>query len=187
MKRTSDFSRIFFGAFLLFCCFTFFIALSSEAASDNLITNPGFETGTAPWYFYTNGAGTFANDAAGSNSARAAHISITTQGTNVQLYQAGLMLEADTKYRLTFKADSNTGHDLRVALLKYGSPYTNYGLKKTFNLGTTWQSYSVEFTTSGFSGTVNDGRLMFWLAPYDAAGDEYFFDDVVLEQIAAVP
>ena len=173
MKQTSDCSRIFFGALLLFCCFTLFIALSSEAASDNLITNPGFETGTAPWYFYTNGAGTFANDAAGSNSPRAAHISITTQGTNVQLYQAGLPLQDNTKYRLSFKGKSNTGHDVAISVLKHGSPYTNYGLNAyAFNLTTTWQSYMVEFTTSGFTGTVNDGRLMFWIAPYDAAGDQ---------------
>jgi hypothetical protein len=42
----------------------------------------------------------------------------------------------------------------------------------------------VEFTTSGFSGTVNDGRLMFWLAPYDAAGDQYFIDNVSLETVS---
>ena len=153
--------------------------------ASNLIANPDFKSGTVPWRFYTDGSGNFSViNVSGNNIGR---VQIKTAGTNVQLYQAGLMLEADTKYRLTFKADSNTGHDLRVALLKYGSPYTNYGLKKTFNLGTTWQSYSVEFTTSGFSGTVNDGRFMFWLAPYDAAGDEYFFDDVVLEQITAAP
>ena len=34
---------------------------------------------------------------------------------------------------------------------------------------------------SGFAGTVNDARLRFWLAPYDAAGDIYQFDDVRLE------
>ena len=103
------------------------------------------------------------------------------------MYQDSLPLETNTQYWLSFKARSKTGHDLQVALLKQASPYTNYGMKKTFNLTNVWKRYSVEFTTSGFSGTVNDGRLMFWLAPYDAAGDEYFFDDVVLEQIAAVP
>ena len=150
----------------------------------NLITNPGFETGTAPWVFYTNGAGTFANDAAGPGSAKAAHITITTAGTNVQLYRYGLVLEANTKYRLSFNGYSNTGHDVSVSVQKHGSPYTSYGLSgQVFNLTTSWQSYTVEFTTSGFTGTVNDGRLMFWIAPYDAAGDQYYFDDVVLEKI----
>jgi hypothetical protein len=149
-----------------------------------LINNPGFEAGTTPWVFYTNGAGTFANNAAGPASAKAAHISINTPGTNVQLYQSGLALEANTKYRLRFKAYSNTGHDVSVSILKHGSPYTNYGLSgKVFNLTSSWQNIVVEFTTKNITGTVNDGRLMFWLAPYDAAGDQYYFDDVVLEKV----
>ena len=150
--------------------------------------NPGFETGTAPWVFYTNGSGTFNNDAAGNGSAKAGHITISLPGTNVQLYQAGLALEPNTRYTLSFKAYSNTGHDLQANVLKHASPYTNYGLNSfTFDLGTSWQSYSVEFTTSGFAGTANDGRLMFWFAPYDAAGDQYYFDDVVLEKAVSTP
>ena len=63
------------------------------------------------------------------------------------------------------------------------SPYTGYGLSgRVFNLTTAWQAFTVEFTTTGFTGTVNDGRLMFWLAPYDAGADQYFFDDIVLEK-----
>ncbi len=146
-----------------------------------------FESGTSPWVFYTNGAGTFANDAAGDGSARAAHIKITTPGTNVQMNQSGLVLEANTLYRLSFKAYSNTGHDVSVSLQKHVSPYTNYGLSaRVFNLTAAWQAFTVEFTTKGFVGTVNDGRLMFWLAPYDAGGDHYYFDDVVLEKVAVV-
>ena len=131
-----------------------------------------------------NGAGTIANDAARPISAKAAHFTIMTPGTNVQLYQHGLVLEADTQYRLKFKGYSSTGHDVSISLLKHGPPYTNYGLSgQVFDLTGSWQSYTVEFTTSGFTGTVIDGRLMFWLAPYDAAGDQYYFDDVVLEKV----
>ena len=123
--------------------------------------------------FYTNGARTFANDAAGPISAKAAHITITTPGTNVQLHQYGLALEANTQYQLSSKAYSNTWHDVSVSLQKHASPYTGYGLSgQVIDLTGSWQSYMVEFTTSGFTGTVNDGRLMFWIAPYDAAGDQ---------------
>ncbi len=40
-----------------------------------------------------------------------------------------------------------------------------------------------EFTASGFTGTVEDGRLGFWFAPYAQAGDEYYIDDVTLTRI----
>ncbi len=150
----------------------------------NVLSNPGFENGTSPWVFYTNGSGTFKNDAAGDGSAHAAHIMIAQQGTNVQLYQANLVLEPNTKYMLSFKAYSNTGHDLSVSLQKHGSPYTSYGLSnQQFNLTSSWGKYSAVFTTANFSGTVNDGRLMLWLAPYATNGDQYFIDDVVLTKV----
>ncbi len=159
----------------------------TNSAAVSVVLNGGFETGTSPWVFYTNGAGTFANDAAGDGSAKSGHIKITTAGTNVQLQQSGLALEANTLYRLSFRAYSNTGHDLSVSLQRHTSPYTNYGLSgRVFNLTSAWQLFTVEFTTTGFTGTASDGRLMYWLAPYDAGGDHYYFDDVVLEKVVAV-
>ncbi|MCD4798799.1 MAG: carbohydrate binding domain-containing protein, partial [Methanosarcinales archaeon] len=152
--------------------------------SINVIQNPGFESGTSPWIFYTNGIGTFLNDASGVGSPHAGHITISQEGTNVQLYQPGLVLEPNTLYRLSFKAYSNTGHDFSISLHKHESPYTNYGLSNyVVNLGTSWSEYSTQFTTSGFSKTVNDGRLRFWLSSYDAKGDQYFIDDVILEKV----
>ena len=162
------------------------LTVSNGAAS--ILTNPGFEGGTLPWVFYTNGSGSFLNDAPGSGSPHAGRVSITTAGTNVQLFQSGLALEADTRYRLSFKAYSNSGHDLSVTLQKHGTPYNSYGLTGyRVNLGTAWSEYSTEFTTTGFSGAVSDGRLMFWLAPYDAAGDQYFLDDVVITKTSTPP
>ncbi|HYN45004.1 MAG TPA: carbohydrate binding domain-containing protein [Candidatus Limnocylindrales bacterium] len=153
----------------------------SSAASANIISNPGFESGTTNWVFYTNGAGTFLNDVPGVASPHAGHINIIKPGTSVQVFQKGLVLLPNTPYKLSFKAYSSTGHDLAVSLIKHGSPYTKYGLSNyVVNLGTAWKDYSIQFTTSGFSGTVSDARLMFWLAPYDAAQDQYYFDDVTL-------
>ncbi|MDL5501820.1 MAG: hypothetical protein QSU88_01245, partial [Candidatus Methanoperedens sp.] len=60
-----------------------------------------------------------------------------------------------------------------MILHKHGSPYTNYGLSYTANLGTNWQSFTTEFDTTGFAGVINDGRLRFWLAPFATAGDTY--------------
>ena len=160
----------------------------SSAESVNIISNFGFESGTSPWIFYTNGAGSFLNDAPGSGSSHAGHIKVSQQGTNIQLYQNNLILEPNTVYKLDFKAYSNTGHDLSVSLLKHVSPFTNYGLSnKVVNLGTAWGAYSFQFTTAGFSGTVKDARLMFWLAAYDTAGDQYYFDDVILTKVSSTP
>ncbi len=124
----------------------------------SILANFSFETGTTPWVFYTNGAGSFDNTPAGSGSPRAGHISIATEGSNVQLYQPGVTLEANTVYTLSFKARSSSGNDVTINVQQHGAPYASYGLNKEFNLTTAWNTYAVEFTTQNFSGTVNDGR-----------------------------
>ena len=173
----------------LICFMLFAINLSpSSAELINIVSNPGFESGTTNWAFYTNGAGTFLNDATGAATPQAGHITIIQPGTNVQLYQKDLALEPNTEYQLDFKAYSGTGHDLAVSIKQHSDPYTNYGLtNKVVNLGTTWGSHSITFTTSGFSGTVNDARLTFSLAPYDAAGDQYYFDEIILTKVSSTP
>lgn len=51
------------------------------------------------------------------------------------------------------------------------------------NLGTGWQRYTVDFTTSGFTGTVNNARLRFWLAPFARVDDVYWIDAVSIVKI----
>ena len=161
---------------------TALLRVTSSSTLTNLIANPGFESGTSPWSFYTNGIGTFASVTPGFEGARAGRITITTAGTNVQLFQSSRTLIAGRRYRLTFSAYSNTGHDISVSMLKQVSPYTNYGLNAVvFNLTAGWQTFIREFIASGFTGTLSDARLRFWLAPYDANGDVYFIDGVKLE------
>ena len=154
----------------------------------NIVANPQFEPGTTGWSFYTDGAATFTSVAPGYLSEKAARIAVTTPGTNVQLYQSNLRLEPNTDYVLSFAAYSNTGHDLSVSLLKQTSPFPNYGLSNAvFNLGTGWQVFTRQFRTGGFTSPVTDGRLRFWFAPYDAAGDEYHIDAVLLRKALAGP
>jgi hypothetical protein len=162
---------------------------SAPPPAANILLNPGFESGTSPWSFYTDGAGSFASVTPGFEDLKAGRVSITTAGTNVQLYQSNLRLEPNTDYVLTFAAYSNTGHDLSVYLLKQVSPYTNYGLGGfVAGLTTGWQTFTKTFRTAGFTGTVSDGRLRFWFAPYDANGDVFYLDKVTLQKVtAAVP
>ncbi|MEZ4559060.1 MAG: hypothetical protein R2854_21935 [Caldilineaceae bacterium] len=46
-----------------------------------------------------------------------------------------------------------------------------------------WQTFTVQFTTPDFAESVNDARLRIWLAADDAAGEEYWFDDVVMQRL----
>jgi hypothetical protein len=151
----------------------------------NVLSNPSFETGTTPWVFWTNGSGSMTQASSGTHGTKSAQITLTAQGTDVQLYQSGLKLEPNTQYKISFDAYSNTGHDLDVSLIKNVSPYTNYGLTaRKFDLGTSWGSFSATFTSSGFSSEVTDGRLYFSLASYGVAGDVYHIDNVVLARVS---
>jgi len=153
----------------------------------NILQNPGFESGTAPWSFYTNGSGEFSAASPGYQGSYAARIDIGGTGSNVQLHQPSegrYTLDPHTRYRLSFAAKCNSGHDVNVSLFKHQGGTPNYGLSSyEFDLTSTWATYSVEFTTSGFESPVSDARLMFWLAPYSTAGDQYWFDEIVLGKV----
>jgi hypothetical protein len=149
-----------------------------------LITNGDFEWGTNGWEFFTNGNGSFATDVASDASSHVAQVKIETPGSNTQLYQSDVELAAGTPYRLSFRAYSRAGHALSVYLHKHAAPYTSYGLSwEDIQLGTSWQTFTKDFTATGFAGKCEDARLRFWLSPFAAAGDEYYFDDVTLTRL----
>ncbi len=161
------------------------LSVPAAAQTGNILTNPGFETGTGSWTFYTNASGSYASVSPGFTGARAARLTMNSVGSNVQLYQSGLRLEPNTSYTLTFSAYSNNARDVSLTVMKQTSPYTTYGLSNRFvNLTNSWQTYTIEFTTSGFSGVVNDARVRFWFAPYATSGTVYYIDDVELKKTA---
>lgn len=160
------------------------VIVGHSSNTSNLIKNPGFESGTSPWIFFTNGTGKFTTSPPGYEGNNNANIVIYTGGTNVQLYQKEISLEPHTRYRLIFAAKSSTGHDLSVSVFKHGSPFISYGLDQKVDLNKEWQEFSTEFITTGFTGTVNDARLMFHLAPFAEAGDTYYIDNIRLEKVS---
>ena len=98
--------------------------------------------------------------------------------------QKGFPLKANTQYRLSFAAFSNAGHDLKVYVQKDTAPFSNYGLNnQQFNLSGSWQFFTHEFTTSGFSGTTTDTRVRFWFVGEAINGDIFWLDDVRLEEV----
>lgn len=154
----------------------------SGIPSINLIKNSGFELGTISWNFYTNGKGSFSVGIPSYTGVKSAKINLTAIGNNMQVYQTGISLEPNTKYRLSFAAYSSIGHDMNIRLFKHGSPYTAYAPDFKVNLGTAWKTFTTEFTSKGFSGNVSDGRLMFYFVDYAYAGDTYWIDNVILEK-----
>ena len=161
---------------------------SSTSTPSNVITNPGFESGTTGWTYYTSGQGTFTVGTPAHEGSRAAQIAVNSAASNNQLFQSGITLEPNTTYTLSFAALSNTGRALKVSVQKHGSPFTSYGLSgQTVNLGTNWSVHTVSFTTRNFTSTVNDARLMFWFADTALAGDKFSIDNVVLSKGTATP
>lgn len=161
--------------------------LKVTTGSVSILSNSGFERGTESWAFYTNGSGAFTTVPAGLNNPHAARINITQEGTNVQLYQSGVTLEAGAEYLLYYRGYSSSGHDVSMSVQKHTTPFSSYGLLgQVFNLDTSWKDLSIQFTASGFTGVATDSRVMFYLAPYDSANDNFYMDDVVLAKPGSV-
>ncbi len=151
----------------------------------NVLSNGGFEAGTTNWTFFTSGSGRLDGGSPAAECNSAAHVTLTKVSNNMQLYQSGFLLKANTRYRLSFSAFSSSGNDIRVYVQRHGSPYSLFGLDQQFNLTTQWQNFSTEFTSTGFNGTSTDTRLRFWPVRYAANNDVYHFDNVVLEEIGS--
>ena len=170
--------------------------------TNNLITNGTFENGVTGWTFNQGDAVASFTTTTSSpfSGTRSALVSITTPGSSEQLYQSGLSLTSGSRYRLSFAAKSNTGHDLDIHFRKHSSTSTdidrNFSKCSTnTNCATTttssgiayltssWQSFTFEFEAYNFTGTTTDTRLRFWPGPYDAANDQYFIDNVTLTKI----
>ncbi len=158
-----------------------FTAGADASQGKNILSNSDFDAGTSAWIFYTSGIGSMQQGSPGYDDNQALNVTISQNGSNTQLYQSNIPLEAGATYRLSFAAYSNTGDGMDVVLQQHGAPYDNYGLSKHFSLVTSWALYSVDFT-SLTPAAVSDGRLMFWFGSSAKNGDQYWFDRVVLEK-----
>lgn len=159
----------------------FTLPSSGFGQATSALSNPGFETGTTGWNFFTDGTGSYNTIQPGFEGTNAARLTITTTGTNIQLFQSGVTLKANTNYTLSFAAYSSNGRDIAIALQKHTTPFTVYGLNNVLiDLGTGWNTHTLTFTTTGFTGTVNDGRFRFVVNSYATAGTVYYIDNVLL-------
>ena len=167
------------------CTFTNSDIVACPDVPGNLIKNYCFEDGTKPWKFWTDTNGKYVTSSTDPYQGTfAADVFVQTAGSNVQLYQKDITLEPNTPYELLFAAYSSDGSDLAAVVHQHGPTYTNYGLPPwQVDLQTGWNTYRTTFTTTGFSSTVSDARLRFWLAPYAQDGTTYRIDWVILRKV----
>ncbi|MGA9363425.1 MAG: T9SS type A sorting domain-containing protein [Bacteroidota bacterium] len=163
-----------------------------------LIVNGGFESGRAPWVLYTINGGSFDLVSPGFEGNYAGRVSIPRTLSLVLLQQSALALQPNTKYRLSFAAYSTTGHDMLV-FVTTGRDMPSFmdddaaaripWVMKMYNpkLSKSWQKFSTEFKTRGFSSTTTDARLTFLFTPFARSGDAYYIDNVVLQKIDGSP
>ena len=157
-------------------------------AIDNSVSNGSFEEDLNSWVYHNSGGGTAnVSNVAPQHCDFSAKLDFTASGNNVQLYQRTVALDANTDYTFSFTAKASTPRTIRVFLHKHTSPYNDYGLGTiTANLTTEWQTFTYNFKSKGFSGSVNNGRLRFWLVTA-RPGDTLFFDNIVIQKEGIEP
>jgi Tol biopolymer transport system component len=151
----------------------------------NVLSNPGFEVGAMYWRFNTNGQSAFTIVSPGQVGNQAAKVTVTKRSSTIQLFQKGVRLEPNTRYRLRFAAYSNTARDLSVYLQNHDTG-VSYGLSNfKVNLTKQWKTFTIDFTTKNITQIVANGRLRFWFGPFARNGDNYFIDAVSLQKLPA--
>lgn len=145
----------------------------------SILVNGDFSDGFTGWKFHAPKGSSFDIDGG-------AQLTVSGKSDNIQLYQAGLALEPETRYLLTFTAAANGPHTLAVHMHRNATPYDSFGLANYIaDVDREAKSFATYFTTP--KGTLDDGRLRFWLAPYADAGSVYRIGDVSLVKAIEEP
>jgi hypothetical protein len=108
------------------------------------------------------------------SGAGAVHILNETPGTDwhLQLNQPGVSLQAGDEYTFTFWARASSPRYMRTSMRKRESPYTCYGLSRSFFLDSRWRRFQ-----GSFECRETDPRALLQLHFGEAAGDVWV-DDV---------
>jgi hypothetical protein len=103
-----------------------------------------------------------------------------------QVYQAGFALDNGKHYRISFDAKADAAKDVIVAFgdeLDVDPWFTEFVAKTTFNVGTEWATYTLDFTMNQPT-TADQGKLVFELAT--AVQTKVYFDNIKFEEIDAI-
>lgn len=168
---------------------TLFLACSIQLHAQNLLSNPGFETGSTqpfqlwvspdPGYAATMHVSTV-NPYAGSKALLIDVTESDASNTNyydkiwrVQSTQSGFSTTAGEKILFSFWARADAAHPMQFGITKNSDPYTDFSMEEV-DLTTEWKKYEMVFV-SPVTGT--DIRIMFRCG---SAAGQYFIDDVSL-------
>lgn len=141
--------------------------------STNYIKNGDFSNNNSSWQTFSDAKMSF------NTESGVGEVSIQDQGSNVQLYQQNIVLKPSTSYTIELKAKANRNIPIQLRVHKHQSPYNNY-LQTDIELTSDWQTFSKTFTTA--NEMDGNTRLQLQFRANDKAGDQYFFDDVVLRR-----
>lgn len=144
----------------------------------NFLKEGSFESGKE-WVAFSDADMRFSLSNEATHGKNSAKLTVFRPGTEVRLYQDGIPLSPNTRYRLSFDARSNNDDKMFVHL---GSISGVHGFtRELVYLTPEWKRYGIEFTSTNQLETF--ATLAFDVAPFDHAGDEFYFDRVVLEKI----
>lgn len=121
--------------------------------NQNLLANPSFDTEVPPWFINTYGPadGSLARSTTiYYNGEGAALVSLTSPDEtdwHVQLEQAGLTIEANTTYSVSFAARASSAFSGWCSLQLNQDPWTGFG-GQTIHYTTEWQQFSFDIETS---------------------------------------
>jgi hypothetical protein len=124
------------------------------------IENGSFETGLAPWTFaVANGAAATQKQdtsaAADGTQSEAIHVSKATAGVawSVNVSQRSLAFNAGDTVTVSFSAKADAVRPIEVGVQQSASPWQWHTLEY-FQLGTTWQSYTLTFVATEADSTA---------------------------------
>ena len=119
----------------------------SSSSNTNLIQNGDFSDGFDYWFTWT------ANGGSASFNASAGYIfaDIYAGGSerwSVAVAQDSFTVTQGKSYRVSFRARASSSRNLQVLVGMNEDPWTVYSAEEQFNLSSSWQTYSFDFTMS---------------------------------------
>ena len=132
-------------------------AFLSVNISAQIVSNGGFTSGTAGWYFHAQGGAS----ATGTVSGGVFHANISKGGTeawHVQLLQGNVLIQKDSTYLVKFEAYADAERSIQAGVGMNQDPWSGYGGTEVL-LDTVIQEY--EFTFKMNSTTNSNSRVVF--------------------------
>ena len=155
-----------------------------EVVGPELLVNPDFAAGAASWTLYAEGQAkaTVARDDREYTSEPAGlRIDCSSSGggpSHIQLFTAGIPIEAGGLYRLSFRARSTSPLSVgSPRLMSAQPPWQAYSAELPFShaVGRQWGEYAQFYLARE---TTDDARLTFYLGGCLPEGASLFIDDV---------